>query len=111
MRGGRISKTAGIVGNVLGIKLILEIKDGLMVVKDKIRGSKKVIKKIISDMESAELDKDVPVMLIDVENVEVKAALENYLNENNINYIICSVGSTVCIHSGPNCCGLVFLNK
>ncbi len=111
VRGGRISKTAGIVGNMLGIKLILEIKDGLMVVKDKVRGSKKVIKKIINDMESVELDNDVPVMLIDVENIEVKAALEEYLKSNNINYIICPVGSTVSIHSGPNCCGLVFLNK
>ena len=111
VKGGRISKTAGIVGNMLGIKLILEIKDGLMSVKDKIRGSKKVIKKIISDLESNELDSEMPVILIDVENVEVKAALEEYMNENNINYIICPVGATVSIHSGPNCCGLVFLNK
>ncbi len=45
VRGGRISKTAGIVGGVLGIKLIVEIKDGIMSVKDKIRGNKKAIKK------------------------------------------------------------------
>ena len=51
VRGGRISKTAGIVGGMLGIKLILEIRDGLMSVKDKIRGNKKSIKKIISDLE------------------------------------------------------------
>lgn len=111
VRGGRISKTAGIVGNMLGIKLILEIKDGLMSVKDKIRGSKKAIKKIISDLESNELDSEMPVILIDVENIEVKAALEEYMNKNNINYIVCPVGTTVCIHSGPNCCGVVFFNK
>lgn len=111
VRGGRISKTAGVVGNMLGIKLILEIKDGLMSVKDKIRGSKKAIKKIISDLESNELDSEMPVILIDVENIEVKAALEEYMNTNNINYIVCPVGTTVCIHSGPNCCGLVFFNK
>lgn len=111
VRGGRISKTAGIVGNMLGIKLILEIKDGLMSVKDKIRGNKKAIKKIISDLESNELDSEMPVILIDVENIEVKAALEEYMNKNNINYIVCPVGTTVCIHSGPNCCGVVFFNK
>ena len=59
VRGGRISKTVGIVGSMLGIKLILEIKDGLMSVKDKIRGNKKAIKKIISDLENANLDDDV----------------------------------------------------
>ena len=111
VRGGRISKTAGIVGSVLGIKLILEIKDGLMSVKDKIRGSKKAIKKIISDLESNDLDNDVPVILIEVDNPEVTNALETYLIENKVNYILSPVGTTVCIHYGSKCCGLVFLNK
>ena len=110
-RGGRISKTAGIVGSVLGIRLILEIKDGLMSVKDKIRGNKKALKKIISDLESTDLDNDVPVILIDVLNVEIKEGLLEYLKNNNINFVECPVGSTVSIHSGPKCCGLVFLSK
>ncbi|WP_026886189.1 DegV family protein [Clostridium beijerinckii] len=111
VRGGRISKTAGMVGGMLGIKLILEIKDGIMSVKDKIRGNKKAIKKIISDLENADLDEEVPVILIDVNNIEVKEALKIYMKDNNVNFIECPVGSTVCIHSGPGCCGLVFLNK
>lgn len=111
VRGGRISKTAGIVGSMLGIKLVLEIKDGLMAVKDKIRGNKKAIKKIISDLEGASLDEEVPVILIDVNNIEVKEALKEYLETNNVNYVECPVGSSVSIHSGPGCCGLVFLTK
>lgn len=111
VRGGRISKTAGIVGSVLGIKLILEIKDGLMSVKDKIRGTKKAIKKIISDLENADLDEEVPVILINVDNIEIKEALKEYMKENNVDFVECPVGSTVSIHSGPNCCGLVFLKK
>ncbi|OOM16357.1 DegV family protein [Clostridium saccharobutylicum] len=111
VRGGRISKTAGIVGGILGIKLVLDIKDGLMSVKDKIRGTKKAINKIIDDLENSNLDEDVPVILIDVDNVEIKEALKKYMIENNVNFIECSVGSTVSIHSGPHCCGLVFLAK
>lgn len=111
VRGGRISKTAGIVGGMLGIKLILEIKDGIMSVKDKIRGNKKSIKRIISDLEHANLDEDVPVILIDVNNIGIKEALRDYMENNNINFIECPVGSTVSIHSGPGCCGLVFLTK
>lgn len=111
VRGGRISKTAGIVGSMLGIKLVLEIKDGLMAVKDKIRGNKKAIKKIISDLEGASLDEEVPVILIDVNNIEVKEALKEYLKTNNVDYVECPVGSSVSIHSGPGCCGLVFLTK
>ena len=111
VRGGRISKTAGIVGSMLGIKLVLEIKDGLMAVKDKIRGNKKAIKKIISDLEAVSLDEEVPVILIDVNNIEVKEALKEYLETKNVNYVECPVGSSVSIHSGPGCCGLVFLSK
>jgi DegV family protein with EDD domain len=111
VRGGRISKTTGVVGGVLGIKLILEIKDGIMSVKDKIRGNKKAIKKIISDLENATLDDDVPVILIDVNNIEVKEALKQYMDSNKVNYIECPVGSAVSIHSGPGCCGLVLLTK
>lgn len=104
VRGGRISKTAGIVGGILGIKLVLDIKDGLMSVKDKIRGTKKAINKIIDDLENSNLDEDVPVILIDVDNVEIKEALKKYMIENNVDFIECSVGSTVSIHSGPHCC-------
>lgn len=111
VRGGRISKTAGIVGSMLGIRLVLEIKDGLMAVKDKIRGNKKAIKKIISDLEAVSLDEEVPVILIDVNNIEVKEALKEYLETKNVNYVECPVGSSVSIHSGPGCCGLVFLSK
>lgn len=111
VRGGRISKTAGIVGGMLGIKLILEIKNGIMSVKDKIRGNKKSIKKIISDLENANLDDEVPVILIDVNNVQIKEALREYMKNNKVNFVECPVGSTVSIHSGPGCCGLVFLNK
>lgn len=111
VRGGRISKTAGIVGGILGIKLVLDIKDGLMSVKDKIRGTKKAINKIIDDLENSNLDEEVPVILIDVDNVEIKEALKKYMIENNVDFIECSVGSTVSIHSGPHCCGLLFLAK
>lgn len=111
VRGGRISKTAGIVGGILGIKLILEIKDGIMSVKDKIRGNKKAIKRIISDLENVNFDDEVPVLLIDVKNLEVKNALKDYMEDNNIKFIECPVGPTVCIHSGPGCCGVAFLTK
>ena len=111
IRGGRISKTAGVVGSVLGVRLILNIKDGLMSVKDKVRGSKKALRKIITDLESSELDYDVPVLLVYASEIEIKKELVDYLESNNIKYIECPLGATVCIHSGPNCCGLVFLTK
>ena len=53
----------------------------------------------------------LPVILIDVNNVEIKEALREYMKINNVKFVECPVGSTVSIHSGPGCCGVVFLNK
>ena len=83
----------------------------MMSVKDKVRGSKKAFKKIIADFEEYELDTNVPVFLVYASNIEIKKDFVEYLESNNINYIECPLGSTVCVHSGPDCCGLVFLKK
>lgn len=111
VRGGRILKIVGIVGGIFGIKLVLDIKDGFMFVKDKIRGMKKVINKIIDDLENFNLDEEVLVILIDVDNVEIKEVFKKYMIENNVDFIECLVGLIVSIYLGLYCCGLLFLVK
>lgn len=110
VKGGRISKTVSVVTGVLGIKLILEVKDGLMAVKDKVRGSKKAAKRIIKDLEDLGHLEDMPVVLTNVNNVEVFGLIKDYLEENNIEYIVADVGCTVGIHSGDNATGLFFFS-
>ena len=111
VRGGRISKTVGAIGTVLGIKMIIGFKDGMMGLKDKVRGNKKAIKKIISDYESSNPNKEEPVMLIEIESPEIKAELKKYLEVNNIKYIETTPGCAVGIHSGRGACGLFFLSN
>lgn len=111
VRGGRISKTAGVVGTALGLKVIIGFEDGMMVAKDKIRGNKKVIKKIISDYENSNVDKSEPVVIIEIDSPEIKSELIKYLNDNNINYIETTPGCAVGIHSGLGVCGLFFVTK
>lgn len=111
VRGGRLSKTAGAIGTALGLRLILEVKDGKMAVKDKTRGSKKAIKKLISDFENGNADLDAPIVLLEILNEEVYEALKKYFAENNINYIDSKVGCAVGIHSGTRACGIFFFEK
>ena len=111
VRGGRISKTAGIIGTALGLKVIIGFEDGKMGAKDKVRGNKKVIKKIISDYEISNPDRNEPVVLIELESPEIKAELKKYLEENNIKYIETTPGCAVGIHSGTKVCGLFYLSK
>ena len=106
VRGGRLSKTAGTIGSVLGLRLILEVKDGKMSVKDKVRGSKKALKKLISDFESVDVDFDSPIVLLELLNEDVYEGLKIYFQEKNINYIDAKVGCTVGIHSGIKPCGI-----
>ena len=111
VRGGRLSKTAGTIGSVLGLRLILEIKDGKMSVKDKVRGSKKALKKLVSNFESADVDFDSPIVLLELLNEDVYQGLKIYFQEKNINYIDAKVGCTVGIHSGIKPCGIFFFEK
>ena len=111
VRGGRLSKTAGTIGSVLGLRLILEIKDGKMSVKDKVRGSKKALKKIISDFENGNVDMESPIVLLELLNEDVYQGLKIYFQEKNINYIDAKVGCTVGIHSGIKPCGIFFFEK
>lgn len=111
IKGGRISKTVGVVTGILGIKLILEIKDGLMAVKDKVRGSKKAVKRIIQDIEKYGYRKDLPVILVNVDMEDIAGPLREYLKENNIDYIETTVGCTVAIHSGKKASGLFFISE
>ncbi len=51
IRGGRVSKTAGTIGNVLGICPLLNMdSDGLLIPREKIRGKKKVSQRIVAKM-------------------------------------------------------------
>ena len=111
VRGGRLSKTAGTIGSVLGLRLILEIKDGKISVKDKVRGSKKALKKLISDFESVDVDFNSPIVLLELLNEDVYEGLKIYFQQKNINYIDAKVGCTVGIHSGIKPCGIFFFEK
>lgn len=111
VKGGRLSKTAGAIGNILGIKLILNVKDGEMAVMDKVRGSKKAVKVILDYLSEREiLDKETSILL-HVGDTEVLPALREKLNEEGNDFIECEVGCVVGTHSGPNACGVFFIEK
>ena len=64
-KGGRIKKTAAIVGELLEIKPVLSIRDGLIEPIEKIRGKKKMIKKLVDLIgESSEFDESSKEFII-----------------------------------------------
>ncbi len=112
VRGGRIPKAVSVVTGLLGIRLILEVRDGVMSLKGKVRGNKKAVKKIISDMEELKPVKDMPVVIVGVgDNREIKDGIIEYLEKNNIEYIEGPVGCSVSIHSGRQAIGVFFMSE
>lgn len=110
VKGGRLSKTAGFIGNMLGIKPMLCVKDGEMAVVDKVRGSKKALKNIVEYLEKLDVKEENPVILLNAQGEDIDILREK-LKEKNVEIIECEVGCVVGTHSGPNACGIFFIER
>lgn len=115
VKGGRISKTQGLIGGLLGIKLNLAVENGEMIVRDKVRGSKKALRNIIEYMDSCGISNEIqPVVInaaVEKENMEVLQGIKSYLAGRDIEFIEAEVGCVVGTHSGRNACGIFFIEK
>lgn len=111
VKGGRLSKTAGIIGNILGIKPILSIQNGEIGVIDKVRGSKKSIRFILDYLDRKGIKDGETSILLHVENKDILDALRESLKLMEKEFIECQVGCVVGIHSGPRACGVFFIEK
>lgn len=113
-KGGRINKATLVLANMLDIKPILAIKDGLVVQKDKLRGSKKILKKLVKNAEDdgAELSGKT-VFVAYTGNCAEAQSLKEELSEafTDINFIDLRLGSVIGCHGGPALVGFVFSEK
>lgn len=116
IKGGRISKTAGTIGTILGICPLLNMDDqGRLIPRSKIRSKKKVIQEIVERMkEHAENGLDYSGKCYisqsackeDAQAVAnlVEAAFPKLNGKVEINYI----GTTIGSHTGPGTVALFF---
>ncbi|MFG6120403.1 DegV family protein [Thalassobacillus sp. B23F22_16] len=113
-RGGRVSKTAAFVGTLLKIKPLLHVEDGKLIPLEKIRGSKKVLKRMVEVMKERGEDlANQPIAIShgdDLENAEQLAMMiRDEFGTKQIH--IEMVGSVIGAHAGPGTIALFFLNK
>ncbi|AZV58599.1 DegV family protein [Clostridium sp. AWRP] len=109
VRGGRLSKTSGVIGNILGIKIIVEVKDGEMSVVDKVRGSKRILRSMLAYLDQKGIKSGEDLILLHVGEVDILDPLRENLNEKKLDFIECEVGCTVGVHSGSGACGVFFV--
>ncbi|SDC28350.1 EDD domain protein, DegV family [Pelagirhabdus alkalitolerans] len=112
-RGGRVSKSAAFVGTLLKIKPLLHVDDGKLIPLEKIRGSKKVLSRMVDLMDDRGGDFSNQTIGISHGDALDKAEqLRDMIQErfDVAGVEIRMVGSTVGAHSGPGTLALFFSN-
>lgn len=113
-RGGRVSKASAFIGGLLNIKPLLHVEDGKLVPIEKLRGRKKVLRRIIElmDERGANLsEQTIAISHGDDEEValELKKLVEDRFNPKEIEIHL--IGSVIGAHAGPGTVSVFFLNK
>ena len=110
-KGGRISSTKAMVGNLLNVKPICEVKDGL----GQVRGKKNVINKLIEATDELTGGNiDTSIMYIgymdnEKEKDKMVEALKEKYNPDKIGTF--KIGSCIGSHSGPGVLGILSFKK
>lgn len=113
-KGGRLSKGQAVVGSLLNIKPIIEIKEGKLSVIEKIRGKNKTVKWFDEWIEKNNYDlSDKTVLLFHGRAYEQLKLLRVTIEDKyKIKKIIeQEVGAVIGTHSGPGVLGIGFLDK
>jgi len=116
IRGGRISKTAGFIGSVMGICPLLNMdSEGKLIPREKVRTKKKVIKRIVEKMEENArdgLNYSGKCFLSQSECMEdakeVAALVEERFLKLDGKVEIFPIGATIGSHTGPGTIALFF---
>lgn len=113
-KGGRITKTSAIVGSLLDIKPVLTIKNGLIEPVEKLRGNKKLFKKLINLIrENPDFDDEKCEFMIGHSNdeygQEVKALIKEEFSVDIKGYF--ELGPIIGTHIGPGTLGVLFRLK
>ena len=119
IRGGRISKAAGLVGGMLRICPVMDVApDGSLAVKEKIRTKAKAEKRVVEKMEElAEggLDYSGKCYISQSECLsdarDVAALVEQRFPKLNGKVEIFPIGATIGVHTGPGTVALFFWGK
>lgn len=119
IKGGRISKTAGMLGTLLGICPLLDMDaTGHLIPREKIRSKKKVIREIVDKMKQHALGGESYNGKCFISNsacmedaLTVAGMVEEAFPHLNGKVLINSVGTVIGSHTGPGTLALFFVGE
>ena len=108
--GGRISSTKAMLGNLLSIKPILCVEDGLVSQKSQARGKKQIYSALIkgiADKYNDDLENRTIILGCGDNEDDLKILKNRLLKEYKIKDLYCvNIGCGICSHSGPGVLGI-----
>ena len=113
-RGGRVSKASAFIGGLLNIKPLLHVEDGKLVPIEKLRGRKKLMKRILELMdERGERLHDQTIAISHGDDeafaLEMKKMIEENFKPKHVEIHV--IGSAVGSHAGPGTLAIFFANQ
>ena len=114
-RGGRVSKTAAVLGTMLGIKPVLHVdNEGHLIPISKIRGRRQSLDELVANMDRCLLKDQNPIFFVshgdalaDAQYVADKVKERFGIEQCLIN----TIGPVIGAHSGPGTVALFFLGE
>ncbi|MDQ0216693.1 DegV family protein with EDD domain [Oikeobacillus pervagus] len=113
-KGGRLSRSSAFLGGLLNIKPLLHVEEGKLIPIEKLRGKKKLLKRMLDVME--ERGVDLSSQLIGISHsddeqtaLELKAMIEERFGCKQ--FYLNMIGAAIGAHVGPGTLALFFLNR
>lgn len=108
VRGGRLSKSSGLIGNLLQLKPVLTVKEGKLELFDKVRTSSRAVKLMMQQVEKNK-SRLTQLAVIHVQAEEQALKLQQVLQEQyGITALISEAGPVIGAHTGPGTLGIAF---
>lgn len=108
--GGRISSTKAMIGNLLNIKPILCVKDGLVSQKTQVRGKKQMYSSLINgiyERYNGELEHRTVIIGCGDNEQDLDVIKSIFAEKYDVHNLYCmNIGCGICSHSGPGILGI-----
>ncbi|MGI5921991.1 MAG: DegV family protein [Syntrophomonadaceae bacterium] len=113
IKGGRIGGASALIGNLLQIRPILYVNDGMTDVFERIRGTRKAIQRMISVLNEDARKYGLKHLLVhhindDKQGSELAAALSQQFNRQ---VPALAIGPVIGLHVGPGAVGIVYATE
>lgn len=114
-RGGRLSRSSAVIGEVLDVKPIIEVnEEGSLVAAEKVRGMKKAVRRCLElvGKKGVSLDRQIVGLCYGTDKKMMETVAEELRERFGVKEILqTQVGCAIGAHTGPGILGIVYENE